>query len=131
MAKTNPKSFFNYVSSKTKAKSGVPNLINDTGKLTDTDLEKAEVLKSFFSSVFTEETDDPLPDFNTKSDTTTDFINITVESMTKKLNSLKVCKSPGPDGLHPKVLKELSSVIALPLTLLFNKTMSDCKIPSS
>ena len=51
--------------------------------------------------------------------------------MERALNSLKINKSPGPDGLHPRILKELSSEISRPLALLFNKTMYSGMIPSS
>ena len=45
------------------------------------------------------------------------------------LKSLKVCKSPGPDGIHPRVLKELAVELALPLRRLFEKTLNDGKLP--
>ena len=48
LAKSNPKSFFHYVSTKTKAREPVSNLRNSEGGLTETDLQKAEVLQSFF-----------------------------------------------------------------------------------
>ena len=37
----------------------------------------------------------------------------------KKLDSLKINKSPGPDKLHPRLLKELSEVLSYPLSLIF------------
>ena len=49
--------------------------------------------------------------------------------MTLLLKSLNTSKSPGPDGLHPRILKELSDVIALPLKLLLDKTLNDGVIP--
>ena len=36
-----------------------------------------------------------------------------------------VNKSPGPDGLHPLVLKEFASIFDLPATILFKKTLAD------
>ena len=41
------------------------------------------------------------------------------------LQSLKVSKSPGPDGLHPRALRELAKVLAYPLTLLCNKNITE------
>ena len=52
LAKSNPKSFFHYVSTKTKAREPVSNLRNSEGGLTETDLQKAEVLQSFFFKCF-------------------------------------------------------------------------------
>ena len=51
--------------------------------------------------------------------------------MVKALQSLKVDKSPGPDGLHPRVLKEVAIEIAHPLTILFNATILHGKIPKA
>ena len=42
----------------------------------------------------------------------------------------KTDKSPGPDGLHPRVLRELSEVIAYPLKIILDKTFADGKLPT-
>ena len=47
----------------------------------------------------------------------------------KKFQKLKIGKSPGPDGIHPRVLKELTAVISLPLTILFNASLDLGKLP--
>ena len=64
-SKSNPKKFWKFVKSKLKIKTGVANLVMDqTGnsdKLTKTDGEKAEVLSSFFASVFTREDVNNIP----------------------------------------------------------------------
>lgn len=51
--KNSNKGFYRYIGEKRKAKECVPPLRNDKEKLTTTDIEKAEILKKFFSSVFT------------------------------------------------------------------------------
>ena len=60
-AKTQPKKFWKYVSSKTKAKNKIPDLYMDDNcdpnNMAKTDEEKAESLATFFSSVFTKELD--------------------------------------------------------------------------
>ena len=33
-------------------------------------------------------------------------------------------KSPGPDGMHPKVLRELSTTLAEPLYAIFTQSMN-------
>jgi hypothetical protein len=50
-------------------------------------------------------------------------------TVAKKIYELKVNKSPGPDGLHPRVLYEVRSVIVTVITLLFNKSLSSSYIP--
>ena len=61
LAKTNPKAFFQYVSSKTTVREPIANLVDAEGNLTTSEQEKAEVLKDFFSSVFTREPGDFVP----------------------------------------------------------------------
>ena len=51
-AKSNKKAFFRYVSSKRQRKEMVVQLLNEDGKLITDDKEKAEVLNSYFGSVF-------------------------------------------------------------------------------
>jgi hypothetical protein len=39
---------------------------------------------------------------------------INQEMVLKQLNSLKIDKSPGPDELHPRLLKELAKSLTKP-----------------
>ena len=133
-AKTNPKKFWKFVNGKTKTRPGIPNLQknnNDDDDLTSNDHEKAEVLLNFFSSVFTQEPDGDIPDLEHKPhvDHTLEEIEIDEDLVKKKLNALNPSKSPGPDGIHPRVLKELTNTIAKPLTLLFKATQEQHTIP--
>ena len=128
-AKTNPKLFFQYVNSKLKPKEKVSSLLKEDGSLTNNDLEKAELLNSFFGSVFTKEDVNNVPVFNIDKDVCIDDVVFTTTDMEKALSSLKICKSPGPDGIHPRLLKELSKELSLPLKLLFDLTMIKGKIP--
>jgi len=50
--KNNKKSFFNYISSKRKARDNVRLLLNKAGVLVMEDSEKAELLNACFASVF-------------------------------------------------------------------------------
>ena len=59
--KDNPRSFWNYASSRMKTKPGVENLRTVDGSLTSCDDEKAMVLNKFFSSVCTLEVEDHHP----------------------------------------------------------------------
>jgi len=60
--KFDPKSFYSYVKSKTKFKSTVGPLTNDNGDLVGDCREMAELLNTFFASVFTTENTNNLPD---------------------------------------------------------------------
>lgn len=59
-----------------------------------------------------------------------DPIDITVEGVRKLLSSLNPYKASGPDSLHPRVLKELSSVIAPVLCNIFRTSMQSGVVPS-
>ena len=129
-AKLNPKRFYQYVASKTKRKEEVANLLKDNGELTESDEEKANVLNNFFGSVFTQELGVEIPHFSCGQDVKVSDVSISVNQMCKALQGLNSSKSPGPDGLHPRILKELAEDIAYPLKILFDKTMSLGKIPT-
>ena len=128
-AKTNPKAFFSYISSKTKPKQPIGNLLKAEGGCTETDEEKAEELNTFFSSVFTEEGDSEINEFNSEFHTALTDITITKDQMEKELKSLNEYKSPGPDKVHPKIIKEMAQELALPLKILFDRTLEEGRIP--
>ena len=46
-------------------------------------------------------------------------IVVDVEGVHKQLRALNPNKDPGPDGISPRVLRELADILALPLTTLF------------
>ena len=50
--------------------------------------------------------------------------------MYKALKSLKINKSPGPDGIHPIILKELAFEISKPLSTIFNHSLNIGKVHS-
>ena len=52
-----------------------------------------------------------------------------MRKLKKKLDNLNVCKSVGPDGVHPRLLKELSSHLCKPLARLFNNSLALGELP--
>ena len=57
-------------------------------------------------------------------------MEISKERIKKKILQLKVSKAPGPDGLHPRLLKELAQQLATPLEVIFQLSHSQGKVPS-
>ena len=47
----------------------------------------------------------------------------------KKLDNLNPYKSPGPDELHHRILKEFSNELSLSLSLIFSKSCSEGELP--
>ena len=122
--KDNSKVFWNYARSKTKTKSGISEFRKDNGSLTNTDLE----LK-FFISVFTQENTDTMPEIESisKGDPLK-YVIITPNMVLKKLSALNQSKSPGQDGFHQRVLKELKDVIALPFSTIYKISLNRGKL---
>ncbi len=48
----------------------------------------------------------------------------------EELDKLNPDKSPGPDYIHPKVLKSCSMEISPPLFIIFKKSLDAGKLPS-
>ena len=38
-------------------------------------------------------------------------------------------KSPGPDGIHPRFMQELSAELCIPLTMIFEKSIETAQLP--
>ncbi|CAJ0945338.1 unnamed protein product [Ranitomeya imitator] len=74
------------------------------------DEEKANILNTFFSTVFTVENEmlGEIPRNN--ENPILRVTNLTQEEVRNRLNKIKIDKSPGPDGIHPRVLRELRQV---------------------
>ena len=124
-----PKAFWRYIKSKTIPKANIGNL-KYNGKVAETDIEKAEILNSFLRSVYNDEDTGELPE----AETTTQRYNIcelrvTPQSVEDKLLNLNPNKSAGPDGLHPRILRELAGPLAIPVCNLMNKCFEQGKIP--
>ena len=132
-SKKNPKKVWKHIKSKLKTKPGITELQfseTDTTKgTTKNDKDKAEVLSKFFSSVFTEEPDGEVPSMEPKTEESLENVVVTAEDIAKRLKNTNIDKSPGPDNVHPRVLNELSEELSEPLAILFNKTLSEGKLP--
>ncbi|CAJ0965937.1 unnamed protein product [Ranitomeya imitator] len=93
------------------------------------DEEKANILNTFFSTVFTVENEmlGEIPRNN--ENPILRVTNLTQEEVRNRLNKIKIDKSPGPDGIHPRVLRELSNVIDKPLFLIFRDSIATGSVP--
>ena len=133
-AKINPKKFWKYVGSKMKVKPGIPQLhTNNTDHsliVTTNDYEKAEMLQAHFTSVFTHEPDGeiPLAPDHIVSSLLEDLV-ITEDMILKKLLHLNISKSPGPDQIHPVVLRAVAASLVKPLCTIFSTSIRSGKLP--
>ena len=133
--KTNCKPLFRYFKSKAKTRKNVSSLKTTSGKLTESPTETAEELANFFQSVHSFEEFGPLHEFcynNSDINNIMCDLSISAEDVRVLLSKLDVSKSMGPDEIHPKILKFLSSneSFIFAITKLFNKCIKDENIPS-
>ena len=128
--KTNPRAFWQYTNTRLKTRSGIGALRNSAGKLENRDGEKAGILNTFFGSVFTrEDTTSAPPTFSIdKTVPELSDIDISPSKVMSKLDALNPCSSPGPDDIHPKVLRETQKTISTP-QLLFRKSLDIGTVP--
>lgn len=132
--KKNPKAFYAYARSKMKTKEGVSDLVDDKGQKVSDDKGKADILNNFFCSVFTKENLDGIPSADSvlgPEKSKLETIAFSSEAVLKKLKSLDPCKACGPDGLHPRLLKELAEELAEPLSVLFTISLEEGKLPET
>ena len=130
--KTNPKAFWMYTNSRLKTKSGIEDLLKDDGTLTGSDEEKANVLNRFFDSVFTDEDYSCVPSLPEPwTGLVLDDLTLTPQEVEKKLRGLRPTASPGPDGVHPRVLREVAAPLSTPLSKIFQKLFESGTVPVS
>ena len=85
-----------------------------------------------FASVYTMKTNTDLPEFQCKHlMREMPLPDMCRELIEKLLKDLKVTKSPGPDGIHPIVLKELAAELSVPLLKIFQSCINSGKIPDA
>ena len=132
--KYDSKNFYAYVRSKQKVRDKVRPLENNRGNIISDGLQMAEVLNEYFSSVFTTEDISSLPVPFTKFEGNKSEhlwqLFVTHEMIAQKIKKMKDNKSPGVDGIPPKLFKEIVEQISTPLAKLFNLSLEEGIFPS-
>ena len=81
-------------------------------------------LSNVFNSVFTKEPDTDIPKLEKKVvDSQLEDIKLSKKDVVKKLMKLKIDKSPGPDAMHPRLLKETAEQLVTALEIIYNSTV--------
>ncbi|CAH8482760.1 unnamed protein product [Dicrocoelium dendriticum] len=125
-AKEAPKKVFAYIKRKLKPTDELPALENSLGALLTADKDRAIALASHFESVF----DSASPAFQcTQVDAKLDTVSCSEDQVRGLLANLDCSKPPGPDGLHPLLLKRLAPVIAPAVTELFEASLTQGNVP--
>uniref|UniRef100_A0A4W3J087 Reverse transcriptase domain-containing protein n=1 Tax=Callorhinchus milii TaxID=7868 RepID=A0A4W3J087_CALMI len=126
-------SFYKYIKRKRLSKVNVGPLQAEMGGIIVEDKDMAESLNKYFATVFTLEDTENLPriEGNQEENVSEQLggINMSKEMVLGKLSGLKTDKSPGPDGLHPRVLKEVATEIVDGLSLIFQNSLDSETVP--
>ena len=122
------KNFYAYVRSKQKVRDKVGPLENNSGNIISEEFQMAANLNEYFSSVFTTEDISSLPVPLTKFEGNTSEhlgqLFVTPEMIAKEIKKMKDNKSPGVDGIPPKLLQEIVEQISTPLAKVFKLSLS-------
>ena len=122
-----------YVRSKQNVPDKVEPLEDNAGNIITQGFLMAEELNMHFSSVFTR--DDisslPVPEtlFNGSEGEMLGQLLVTPEVLASKIYNMKENKSPGVDGIAPKILKETVEQISKPLAHVFNVSLQEGIVP--
>nr|XP_047139121.1 uncharacterized protein LOC124815026 [Hydra vulgaris] len=104
---------------------------NSNGSVTDNIFNICKTLNDYFYAVFEVKPQGPLPSFLNQSSVTCDsrIDFVTYEEVKNKLLKLDLSKAIGPDGIHPRVLKNCAEAFSIPLTMLFKSSILTSFVP--
>ena len=127
---SNCKRFWSFIKGKRCDSTGVSPLMKD-GILQSDGNTKAEILNDQFVSVFTNEDMTSLPDLGSSPHPTMPAFTISTEGVRRLLRGLKCHSATGPDGIPAYLLREASEELAPALSLLFQASLHQGKIPAA
>ena len=128
--KTNPRAFYKYVNCKKSTRECIGPLKIDNVSI-DSNKGMADALNSYFSSVFTVEDVENVPEIDRLRDDMNDLTSIVfhVAVIKKKMLNLKRFSAPGPDNFSPNLLINLAETLMYPLAYLFEMSFNQGEVP--
>ena len=127
---THPRKWWNIAKSIAKINnkpSSNPLKVNDNILIHPRD--KSEAFNNFFTSIASDITNINLPELPPLCPFELSEIIVTEQDLKDQFSLLNTNKPAGPDGILPKVIKNLSSSLIYPLKMLFNRTLTKGEIP--
>ena len=124
------KLFWNYVKSRRKGSNDLIVIKLDNGDTLTNEADIVEYMNEYFASVFTTENLESFPSFDSViEDVELSFLQCSADDVRKILMKLKPRKSPGPDGIHPMILKNCAENLASSLSGIFNSFFASGVMP--
>ncbi|EFO95251.1 hypothetical protein CRE_08695 [Caenorhabditis remanei] len=123
----NQKNFFKLINSKLKDSNYVGPIKDGNATLCD-EYDKVECFSSTFSDVFVLD-DGTVPSFAPRTDNFIEEVSYEPYMVEAVLSKLQPKCNTSPDGIPSIVLKELCTSIALPLSLIFNRSLQAGTLP--
>ena len=129
MAKDGNKRPFNaYIKSKMKSRTGIGPL-KSNGKTISDDKGMANILNSFFSSVFKKEDISNIPEFRKLTENQMNNVVFTASEIRKKILALKPFSALGPDGITVNILQRQVDSLSIAFECLFTVSMKEGVVP--
>lgn len=131
--KNDNKSFYAYVRSRSTVKASTGPVLNVSGDLKTDPGEIAEELNTYFSSVFTNEDTQNMPqctNSRTENQGLLEDIEINEEIVMAKLLKLRSDKATGADDISAMLLTEIRDQICHPLTVIFQMSVQTGEVPN-
>ena len=127
---SSPKLLFSYMNKSLRAGGWIPSLRDSTSPnpLHD-DSEKAEAFAVQYASVY--DSDTPFLMCYPKNAPIMQEVEFDTSTVEKILSTLDASSSPGPDEIHPRVLKILAHYLAPPLTHIFQLSLEAGRLPEA
>ncbi|TRZ23211.1 hypothetical protein HGM15179_003912 [Zosterops borbonicus] len=111
-------------------KNNIGLLQDEDGHLPNRDRDKAELFNTLFASVFN--TDDGPREFQCREledqGCGNDQLMVNPETGWDLLLQLNLNKTMGPDGIHPRILKEVADVTAKPLSMISERSWESAEV---
>ena len=126
-----PKRFYSYVQSRVRLRQNVSRAIRSGLDVLESDEQIAEAFKRFFCSVYRGDNGLPVPPTNYRIPVggMQDSPILEAETM-RELRAMRPDKSPGPDGIHPTLIKMAADALISPFTKMFNSLLAKGEVPT-
>ena len=126
----NKKKFFMYIKGKQNGTSnGVSELKDNVGKVHQDPKVKATMLNDQFCSVFSDPSKEPAKIHESKRIPTMNNIKVNIRGVEKLMANINPNKATGPDEIPGKVLKLGAKELAPTLSMLFQASLDQGKVP--